>query len=161
MTERPSQDQVIFIVAHAQASRGTCQRAQVGTAIARDGRVLVTGYNGAPAGLPHCDHQGAERFLPDRPCLNAVHAEANALAYAARYGIAVEGADLFTTRHPCIACGQLIVNAGIKRVVVGSQHRQDDIVGQLFSDAGITVQWARSLFHDSPMIAQVLEWLER
>jgi len=125
------------------AHRATCQKQSVGVAIARDGRVVVTGYNGAPAGMPHCEHHctcdtgiGLHEPMVNRanhdsccdwniPCTNAVHAEANAIAYAARWGIPVEGGTLFTTFSPCLACGQLIVNAGLTRVVFLKRHRDE------------------------------------
>jgi dCMP deaminase len=119
--ERPSREQVIMEVAHAFSSRGTCNRLRVGAAIARDGRVLVTGYNGPPASLPHCDSECELRHSSG--CLVAVHAEANAIAYAARYGIATADADLFTTHLPCLGCAQLIINAGITRVFFKTDYR--------------------------------------
>jgi dCMP deaminase len=114
------------------AQRGTCSRAQVGAVISVGSRILVSGYNGAPAGMPHCDHISCScatnliqhRYCPQHsPCTRAVHAEANALAFAARYGVCVEGATLHTTRVPCLTCAGLIINSGIRRVVWGEEHR--------------------------------------
>lgn len=119
--DRPSRDDIVMEVANAFASRGTCLRARVGAAIARDGRVLVTGYNGPAAGLPHCNDQCAIRHSSG--CTIAVHAEANAIAYAARHGIRVESADLYTTHLPCYGCAQLIVNAGIARLFYKNDYR--------------------------------------
>ena len=101
-------------VAEVFATRSTCSRAHVGVVIAREGRILTTGYNGAPAGMAHCNHS------PDEVngCQNAVHAEANAIAYAARYGISLEGAELYSTFMPCLACAQLVINAGIQQIFV-------------------------------------------
>ena len=108
-------------VANAFSSRGTCQRARVGAAIARDGRVLVTGYNGPPAGLEHCDDI-CERRHSDG-CTIAVHAESNAIAYAARHGISTAGAHMYTTHLPCLGCAQLIINAGITSVTYEQDYR--------------------------------------
>ena len=119
--ERPSRDEIIMEVAYAFSRRGTCDRLRVGAAIARDGRVLVTGYNGPPAGLPHCDALCTIRHTTG--CLVAVHAEANAIAYAARYGISTATADLYTTHLPCLGCSQLIINAGISRVLYRTDYR--------------------------------------
>lgn len=107
-------------MAHAAlvAERGTCNRAKVGVVIARDGRILSTGYNGAPSGMPHCHHS-----LNSDPCTTAVHAEANAIAFAARHGVALEGAELHTTLTPCQPCAQLIINAGIVRVISFQPYR--------------------------------------
>lgn len=124
------------------SARSTCSRARVGVVVARAGRQLTSGYNGAPAGLPHCRHH-CDCLLDDparheliitedahligcnslKPCTIAVHAEANAIAYAARYGMRLEGADLFTTLSPCVPCSQLIINAGIVRVVYSKEYR--------------------------------------
>lgn len=129
---RPSRDEVLMATAELVSARSTCSRARVGVVIAREGRQLTSGYNGAPAGLPHCNHEcgcgaGAmthhERCPAVSPCGIAVHAEANAIAYAARYGMALEGSELFTTLSPCIACSQLIINAGITRVVYAKEYR--------------------------------------
>lgn len=127
---RPSRDSILMDMAKLIATRSTCSRLHVGAVIARDGRVLVTGYNGAPAGLPHCVHETTE------PCTVSVHAEVNAIAYAARWGIRIEGADLFTTHSPCIACSQLIVNSGIVRVVYNHEFRETDGLDMLRS-AGV------------------------
>lgn len=118
---RKSRDEVCLEVANVFSQRGTCLRAQVGAAIARDGRILATGYNGPPAGLEHCEPLCFERH--SNGCLVAVHAECNAIAYAARHGIAIEGGTLYSTHLPCLGCAQLIVNSGIIRVVYSQDYR--------------------------------------
>jgi dCMP deaminase len=134
--ERPSRHQVIMEVAYVFSSRGTCQRAQVGAAISRHGRVLVTGYNGPPSGLRHCDDQCS--MLHQSGCLIAVHAEANAIAYGARYGISTEDADLYSTHLPCLQCSQLIINAGIRRVTYDQDYRIKDGL-YLLQQAGVDI----------------------
>lgn len=140
---RPDRDETLMQIAEVMAQRGTCSRAQVGAVIARDSRVLVTGYNGAPAGMPHCDHTNDGPDMWDdwrRPigwiingqhqnhtgCSVAVHAEANVIAYAARYGTSLVEATLYTTWSPCPACAMLIVNSGIVRVVYRNEYRLTD-----------------------------------
>lgn len=141
MRERPSRHAVLMHMAEAQAERGTCSRAQVGVVIAREGRVLVTGYNGAPAGMLHCNHNPAN-FIDQLPaeagCLTSVHAEANAVAYAARFGVALEGATLYTTYTPCLACAQIIINAGIRGVVALHAYRLTTGV-DLIRQAGLSM----------------------
>ena len=116
-------------IAYVVANRGTCSRARVGATIARDGRILVTGYNGPPASLPHCtDPDGctdADREAPEG-CLRSVHAEANAIAYAARHGIRIEGASLYCTHLPCLKCAELIVNSGLSSVHYAMDYRIKD-----------------------------------
>lgn len=136
--DRPSRDKVLMEVAYAFAQRGTCDRARVGATIARDGRVLVTGYNGPPAGLPHCESECLARHSAG--CTVAVHAEANAIAYAARHGIGLEGATLYSTHLPCLGCAQLIINAGIAKVYYGTDYR-DHSGRLLLQQAGIDTMY--------------------
>jgi dCMP deaminase len=127
--ERVSRDELCMQIAHLVAQRGTCSRAQVGAVIARDGRVLATGYNGPPSGFPHCTDPdgctGADR-KSNEGCLRAVHAEANAIAYSARHGIATEGASLYCSHLPCRKCAELIINAGIVLVYYSVDYRLKD-----------------------------------
>lgn len=132
MTDRPDLDETLMGIAALWSQRGTCSRAAVGVVVTIGGRIITTGYNGAPAGMPHCAHD--ETFVP--PCTNAVHAEANAIAFAAKNGTAIDGATLYTTVTPCVPCAQLIINAGIARVVAHSPYRVMDGWNLLF-DAGI------------------------
>ena len=127
-------DITLMAVAAIYSTRGTCSRLQVGAVASRDGRVLTTGYNGAPSGLTHCDHS------PDakRPCDIAVHAEANAIAFAAKYGVALHDAELHVTHMPCLKCAQLIINAGISRVVFSHAYRDTSGVALLI-DAHVIV----------------------
>jgi dCMP deaminase len=72
----------------------------------------------------------------------AVHAEANAIAYAARAGVRVEGGQLATTLAPCLNCSMLIINAGISRVIFKERHR--DMSGvELLDNGGVeVVKWS-------------------
>lgn len=140
--------------ARLAALRSTCSRAQVGAVFALDGRILVTGYNGAPSGMAHCDHpcdcgypsEGGLLFDGEhlsncatlRPCTNAVHAEANAVAWAARHGVRLEGSELYTTYTPCLPCAQLLVNVGITRAYAGQPYR-DPTGTKLLRSAGIEI----------------------
>lgn len=143
---RPEVHQILMQSATMWAKRSTCSRAQVGAVIAHRGRAISSGYNGAPAGMPHCDHRihhGIEGFdhndmdecplgspecgeIAAATCGTAVHAEANAIAFAARYGVALEGSTLYTTHAPCVACAQLIINAGILEVNYLHDYRITD-----------------------------------
>lgn len=146
---RPPTDWVLMNTAMLWSARSTCSRAQVGAVISRNGRTLASGYNGSPSGMPHCDHScdcvyhGLNSdHEPDcrsqQPCSNVVHAEANALAFAARYGVGTNGAELHTTRVPCLNCAGMIVNAGISRVVWYEEHR--DMAGLVrLGEAGLEV----------------------
>lgn len=123
-------------VALVVSTRATCPRLKVGAVLTREGHILSTGYNGAPAGLEHCTHP------LDQPCaFEAVHAEANALVFAARWGQATDGGELFCTDAPCRACAGLIVNAGVTRVVYLRDFRNDEGLA-LLGAAG--VWWERA-----------------
>lgn len=139
--ERLSRDEICMQIAHVVAQRGTCLRAQVGAVIARNGRVLVTGYNGPPSGLSHCtDPNGCTELdrTADTGCLRAVHAEANCIAFAARHGIRTRRASLYCTHLPCLKCAELIVNAGITSVYYHTDYRIKD--GEiLLQQAGIDI----------------------
>lgn len=125
--------------AYIASLRSTCNRSQVGAAIVKEGRVISTGYNGAPSGLPHC---GPECSL-DNPCTRTVHAEAGAISYAARVGIATEGATLYCTHEPCIDCAKLIINSGIIHVYYETPYRKKE-GSELLRSAGVTVsRWTR------------------
>lgn len=124
---RASEVETNMTIAETIARRGTCDRLQVGAIIVRDNRVISTGYNGNVSGRLHCNHtnMGAD-FVDNVPCSTAVHAETNAVVFAARHGVAVEGADLWTTHQPCLGCANLIINAGIKRVFFRHPYRLPD-----------------------------------
>lgn len=120
--DRPTWDQYFMMIAKLAATRSTCLAFPVGAVIAKNRQVLATGYNGSPSGSVHCTAQGfcyeglpscdASKILPSR----AVHAEANAIAQAAKHGISTEGATIYVTLEPCLACLKLIISAGIKEV---------------------------------------------
>lgn len=150
---RPTRDYVMMKHAGVAAMRSTCSRLHVGAVVARDARVLVTGYNGVPTNMPHCEHDctchwaqlgngipNHDRSCPQNtPCTDAVHAEANAVAYAARHGVVLDGTELFSTHMPCFGCAQLIVNAGIMRVVFAIDYRSRHGV-ELLTLAGVEVE---------------------
>lgn len=140
MIERISRDQMLMEMAITASKRSTCSRKHVGAIIARDGRVISIGYAGAPSGMPHCmDHgclQGA-----DGGCIRTQHAEANAIAFAARKGIATERATLYTTVSPCLVCAKLIINAGIEQVWYLERYRKTEGIN-LLSEAEI---WCEQL----------------
>lgn len=134
---RPSRLDTLLAVAETIAKRSTCNRLAVGAVVARDGRILTTGYNGPPAGMHHCEHDMSAEYT--ETCSEAVHAEANAIAFAARYGMATEGCELYVTHAPCLPCAKLIVNAGIVKVVYAHGYRdRSGLI--LLRDAGVGVQ---------------------
>lgn len=155
--ERPSRIDVLVKMAEAQSLRSTCGRLQVGAVVHRAGRILTTGYNGAPAGIPHCDHtcdcitEEATNFgrevvkvihepgcATKRACLTAAHAERNAIDWAARHGIRLEGAELVTTDTPCYQCAGSIINAGIVGVISVRDYR-DPAGANMLRQGGVSM----------------------
>ncbi|MDR2588011.1 MAG: cytidine/deoxycytidylate deaminase family protein [Spirochaetales bacterium] len=141
---RPSWDDYFLQIADAVAGRATCDRGRSGCLITRNKTILVTGYVGSPAGLPHCDdvgHQIKKVVHEDghvtQHCTRTVHAEQNAICQAARYGISVEGGTLYCRMTPCRTCAMLIINCGIKRVVAERRYHAGDESEQMFRAAGI------------------------
>lgn len=124
MSNRPSWDQYFMTITREVAERSTCTRAKVGAVIVRDKNILATGYNGSPAGLPHCLDVGCLVYRSTTPageveenCFRTIHAEINAIAQAAKNGHAIRDADIYITHTPCIHCFKVLVNTGIKRIV--------------------------------------------
>ena len=140
--ERPSWDSYFMQIAYLVAGRSTCLRRQVGAVIVKDKQILSTGYNGSPAGLKHCAEVGCMREALGVPSgqrteiCRAVHAEQNALVQAAKHGVAIAGADIYTTFQPCVLCTKLLINAGIKRVVYANSY-PDDLAVEMAQEAGL------------------------
>lgn len=136
--DRPTRDELGIRLAIVYSTRGTCLRAQVGAVIVRGGRAISAGYVGSPSGQPHCTDAGC-LLAEDGGCIRTVHAEANAISFAARAGASTEGSTLYTTHSPCLGCAKLIINAGIRRVVYDEEYRITDGV-ELLLDAHVEVE---------------------
>lgn len=133
---RIDRHEMMMEIAEVVAKRGTCDRLQVGAVIARDGRSIASGYNGNVTGVEHCAHDFDENVSVG--CETAMHAEANAIAFAARHGVATEGAYIYTTHQPCYTCSRLIINAGITAVFYRFRYRKTEGI-ELLHDAGVEV----------------------
>ena len=110
-------------IARQAATRSTCDRKHVGAVIVRDKTILSTGYNGSIRGMPHCDDVG--HLMQAGHCVATVHAEANAIIQAAKNGVRIEGAEIYTTASPCWDCFKLVANAGIRTVYYGEFYREE------------------------------------
>jgi len=109
-------------IARQAATRSTCERKHVGAVIVRDKTILSTGYNGSIRGMPHCDDVG--HMMENDHCVATVHAEANAIIQAAKNGVRIDGAELYTTASPCWNCFKLIANGGIRVIYYGEFYRE-------------------------------------
>lgn len=119
---RISRDEQMGLHALVTSMRSTCGRKAVGAIIALDGRIISSGYAGPPSGFSHCDKSCMESAATNG-CQRTVHAEQNAIAYAARHGISTNGATLYCTLSPCLNCAKQLINSGIIRVVYLEQYR--------------------------------------
>lgn len=144
--QRPSWDEYFMEVVQAIAKRATCDRGRCGAVIAKDKQLLCSGYVGSPVGLPHCDdvgHQMRQVIHEDGSitshCVRTVHAEQNAICQAAKRGISIEGATVYTKMTPCRTCAMLIINSGIKRVFCERKYHTGEESEEMFRKAGVEV----------------------
>ncbi len=147
-SKRPSWDDYFLDLANAASKRATCNRGKSGCVIVRDKQVLATGYVGSPNGLPHCDDVGhlLKKVIQEdggitEHCIRTVHSEQNAICQAAKRGISILDATLYTRMTPCRTCAVLLINCGIKRVVCERKYQQAEESERLFIDAGLKIEY--------------------
>lgn len=121
-------------IAEQVATRSTCNRKNIGAVIVREKTILSTGYNGSIKGAPHCDDFGHD--MENGHCVRTVHAEANAVAQAAKHGVTIDNSEIYITASPCLTCFKLIANAGIK-VVYYKEFYRDERINEYAKQAGI------------------------
>ena len=127
------------------AKRSTCTRRSVGAIIVKDKRILATGYNGAPAGLRHCEEVGCLREDESIPSgmrhelCRGLHAEQNAIIQAAYHGISIKNSNLYCTNKPCVICSKMIINAGIVSIFYEEGY-DDPLSDDMFNEAGLEIQ---------------------
>jgi dCMP deaminase len=142
---RPSWEDYFLDLAQLVGSRSTCDKGHFTgcVIVSSDNCILTTGYAGSSPGMPHCDEVGHEMVeyiydgIKSVHCIRTTHAEANAIAQAARKGIALEGSTLYCTLEPCLNCAKLIVRAGIIKVVARFQYHRGRQTRELFNATGI------------------------
>ena len=119
MNRKPSFDLIFMNLATDLASRSHCVKAQVGAVLTKDTRIISIGYNGPPAGTHNCDEEWPDTGCPrdsKNSCSLALHAEENAILYAVKNGMSLDGTTLYLTLSPCISCARIIYSSGIKKV---------------------------------------------
>jgi len=142
---RPSWDEYFMRITCEVSQRSTCLRRKVGAVLVRDRRILATGYNGAPSGIEHCEKVGCMRQKHNVPSgerhelCRGLHAEMNALIQAALFGISTAESTIYTTAHPCSLCAKMLINAGVKRVVMLDDY-PDELSKQMLAEAKIELQ---------------------
>ena len=158
---RITRDEMFAQICQVVAQRSTCLRSQVGALIVKDGRIVSMGYNGPVSGMPACKEipPGFQKLLDEYNsyalakyeeykrninmcmgpgCTRSLHAETNAIAFAARAGVPVEGCTMYCSMSPCINCAKVIVNSGIQEVVFLEKYRSEEGT-ELLQKSGIIV----------------------
>jgi len=131
-------------IAEMVAKRSTCLRRHVGAILVKDKRILATGYNGAPAGLKHCEEVGCIRQDTSIPSgerhelCRGLHAEQNAIIQAGYHGISIAGSILYCTNKPCVICSKMLINAGIVKIFYEKGY-DDPLADQMITEAGIEI----------------------
>ena len=142
---RPTWDEYFMQIAHLVSQRSTCLRRQVGAIIVKDKRILSTGYNGAPAGLQHCQEAGCLRDQQNVPSgqrhelCRGLHGEQNAIIQAALYGVSIKESTLYSTHLPCSLCAKMLVNAGIKEIIYSDGYA-DELSLKIINEADISLR---------------------
>jgi len=143
---RLSWDEYFMQICAVVAQRSTCTRAAVGAVIVHDRNILATGYNGSPAGMPHCTEVGCLVYTSTHPdgaveenCLRTIHAEINAIAQAAKSGVSIRGSDIYITHSPCLHCLKVLINTGIGRVCYGKPYKIEGL-SDLVTRSGIRLE---------------------
>lgn len=135
MRKRIGRDELFVEITNLVAQRSTCWRKQVGAIVVKDRRIITTAYNGPPSGFPHCTKETCK----GKNCDISIHAEMNAIAFAAKSGVSIEGSTMYCTMSPCINCAKVILNSGIVRVVYFEEYRLREGI-ELLERGGVKVE---------------------
>lgn len=145
---RPGWDEYFMEIAQTVSKRASCDRGRSGCVIVKNKQILVTGYVGAPRGMPNCDEVGHlmktvthEDGHQSQHCMRTAHAEQNAIVQAARVGVSIEGGTLYCKMTPCAACAKMIVNAGIVKVMCEKRYHAGQETEEMFKELGIALNY--------------------
>jgi len=138
---RPSREQTYMDTLEVWRKRSTCVRGKVAACLVRDRRIISIGYNGALPGQPHCLDLGCDVDVNvhDAGCTRTIHAEQNAVVFAARSGIATESSTMYCTHSCCASCAAIVVSAGIVEFVYAREYRLTE-GKELLIEAGVKVR---------------------
>lgn len=157
LSDRPDWDDYFLGLVKEVSRRATCDRGRSGCVVVHDKNIVCTGYVGSPPGFPHCDEQGhlLRSVIDDdgstrQHCVRTVHAEQNAIAQAARRGLALDGSTFYCSMEPCRTCAMLIVNVGATRVVALFKYHAAKDTREIFGDAGIELVVANDVIEAYP-----------
>ncbi|PHQ91388.1 MAG: dCMP deaminase [Sulfurimonas sp.] len=132
-------------IATELAKASKCVSKQVGAVIVKDGRILSTGYNGTPAGFINCNEHWKNEYTSEHHDWSKtyeIHAEMNAIIWAARKGISIENASIYVTLEPCSECSKNLIASGIKRIVYAKEyeHTHSDTISKFLEDNGVRIE---------------------
>jgi dCMP deaminase len=148
--QRPSWDDYFMSIAKIVATRSTCDRLRAGAVLVKNRRIISTGYNGAPPGLPHCDGESGH-LMEEGHCIRTVHAEENCILQAAAMGsISTNGSILYATYSPCYHCFKKLAVGGVQRIVAGKVYRSNDIA-----------DWCREANIEFSLYEPSIDWLKQ
>jgi len=138
-------DQNFINIAKEISSASKCVSKQVGAVIVKNGRILSTGYNGTPAGYTNCSTHWDGEYTKEHHDWSKtyeIHAEMNAIIWAAREGISIDGATIYVTLEPCSDCSKNLIASGIKRIVYDKsyEHTNSDIVTKFIKDNNVSIE---------------------
>ena len=132
---RPSWDEYFMEICRTVAKRATCDRGRSGCVITKNNRILVTGYVGSPAGLPHCDEVGHQ--MVDGHCVRTIHSEINSLTQCAKNGVSTSDTEIYVTHFPCYNCTKALIQSGVKRINYYFNYRDNPLAIKLLQDCGV------------------------
>lgn len=138
-------DKNFINIAKEIASASKCVSKQVGAVIVRDGRILSTGYNGTPAAYTNCNEHWRGEYTSEHHNWSKtyeIHAEMNAIIWAARKGISIENATIYVTLEPCSECSKNLIASGIKKIVYDKpyEYTNSPIISKFLKDNGVTIE---------------------
>ncbi|MDD5566989.1 MAG: cytidine/deoxycytidylate deaminase family protein [Patescibacteria group bacterium] len=152
---RPTWDDYFMALTRIVATRGTCDRLRAGAVLVKNNRIISTGYNGSPPGLPHCDEVG--HMMEEGHCVRTIHGEHNTILQAAVIpGASTEGSTLYVKFLPCIHCCKYVVAAGIKRVVYAKVYRNTKSADYLRA-AGLRVDLYKDNSEWNALVREIFE----
>lgn len=138
-------DKNFIKIATELATASKCVSKQVGAVIVKDGRILSTGYNGTPSGFINCNEHWKGEYTSEHHEWSKtyeIHAEMNAIIWAARKGISIEGATIYVTLEPCSECSKNLIASGIKRIVFAKEyeHTHSQTITAFLKSNGVTIE---------------------
>ena len=142
---RPSWDEYFLELAYLVSKRSTCLRRSVGAVLVKGKNILATGYNGAPSGIKHCIDVGCLRDKLKIPSgqrhelCRGLHAEQNVILQAALHGVSTKDSQLYVTNQPCMICAKMLINAGIKEIIISDGY-PDELAAKFLKEAKIKVR---------------------